>query len=143
MRHPPRPVGARLLGWRTLLASMAQGLAALIAAGALYFAVLAHGADENTARAQAFTVILLSNLGLILANRSQHRSLLRALRTPNRAFWWVTVFALVGLALTLYQPTLAALFRFAPLDTAELALAVATALLGLLAYSGARRLFHA
>jgi P-type Ca2+ transporter type 2C len=55
-------------------------------------------------------------LGLILVNRSRSQNLWRALRLPNRAFWWVVGGALTFLAGVIYIPQLRAAFRFAALD---------------------------
>jgi Ca2+-transporting ATPase len=50
---------------------------------------------------------------------------LAALRTPNRVLWIVAAAALALLALVLYQPWLAQMFRFAPLGSSHLLLALA------------------
>ena len=62
----------------------------------------------------AFTTIVLGNLGLILANRSQTRSLFMTLRFPNRALYWIIGGTLTGLLIALYVPSVSQLFRFAP-----------------------------
>jgi Ca2+-transporting ATPase len=134
MRRPPRSAGARLLGWPMVGSSLAQGLTVLASAAVLYAVALDQGVAEATARAMVFSAIVLGNVGLILANRSQQHTMLRALFTPNPALWWVIGGALTGLALVLYVPSLAVLFRFSPLSMAELSWAVVAAIAGLASY---------
>jgi magnesium-transporting ATPase (P-type) len=71
-------------------------------------------------------------LGLIFVNRSRSQNLWRALRLPNRAFWWVVGAALSFLAAVLYIPHLAAVFRFAALDWPNLMIAVGAGWLAVL-----------
>ena len=51
-----------------------------------------------------FVCMVLANLGLILSNRSQARSIFATLNTPNPALWWITGGALGILALVLAIP---------------------------------------
>ena len=82
----------------------------------------------------AFTTIVLGNLGLILANRSQTRSLFTTLRFPNRALYWIIGGTLTGLLMTLYVPSVSQLFRFAPPPPGEFALCLGAAIAGLVWY---------
>jgi Ca2+-transporting ATPase len=70
----------------------------------------------------SFTTLVLCNLGLIFTNRSWDHSILASLRIPNKALWWITVFALGFLALVLAVPFLRNLFGFAPLHNWEVVL---------------------
>jgi Ca2+-transporting ATPase len=79
----------------------------------------------------AFAGIVLGNIGLILSNRSQSRSLFATLRTPNLAIWLVAGGAVTGLLLALYVPALAGLFKFRALSAQELAVSAAAAALGI------------
>jgi Ca2+-transporting ATPase len=71
---------------------------------------------------------VLANLALIFANRSRGRTPWAALLAPNATLWIVTGATLGFLALSLYLPWLAGVFRFAPLSLAELATAFGLAL---------------
>ena len=71
-------------------------------------------------------------LGLIFVNRSRSQNIWRALRLPNRAFWWVVGGALSFLAAVLYIPHLGAVFRFAALDWPDLMIAVGAGWLAVL-----------
>ena len=64
---------------------------------------------------------------------------------PNPMLWWMTIAAIAALALALYVPPAAAVFRFAPPGAADLGLALAAGIAGILwiegwkLYSGMRR----
>jgi Ca2+-transporting ATPase len=68
-------------------------------------------------------------LGLIVVNRSWSRNVIHALRSPNRAFWWVIAGAVGFLILVLYVPSLRNLFRFSTLHTDDLLICVGAGLL--------------
>jgi Ca2+-transporting ATPase len=64
-------------------------------------------------------VLPQQKLRLMQAFNSWTRLIVKTLRTPNPAIWWVVSGATVTLALAIYVPFLASLFRFAvfhPLD---------------------------
>lgn len=125
MQRPPRDPKERLFGWRTLGVSLTQGLVALGLVAGIYAATLLAGAPEGEARAVAFTTLILSNLGLIFANRSWSETILSRIRVANRALWFVTAGAVAFLVLALSVPALRDLFRFEALTPANAALAVA------------------
>jgi len=139
MRRPPRPPKQRLFALRTVVIALCQGAVMLLAVALTYFYALAQVQAEGYARAMAFATIVLGNLGLILANRSDTRSLVATLRLPNRALYWVIGGTIGGLVVALYVPYLAGLFRFVPLAAADLAICLAAAIAGLLWYEFYKR----
>lgn len=134
MRRPPRAPNERLFDVPTVLLTMLQGTAMLIMVVLVYAYGLQGGMSDVGARAMAFAAIVLGNLGLILANRSQTRSLFFTLRFPNRALYWVIGGTLAGLAIALYVPYISRLFRFAPLGAGEFTLCLVAAMAGLVWY---------
>jgi Ca2+-transporting ATPase len=127
MRRPPRDPNALLFGGATLWLALLQGIGVLLVVmGANAWAD--HRLKEPEARAFAFTTLVIANLALIYSNRSRTQTLLATLRAPNSILWIVTGVTLALLALSLYLPFLADVFRFAPLPSGEL---VAAAGLGL------------
>ncbi len=132
MDRPPRRPDAPLFDLRTLLVALAQGAGVLLTVAAVYAIALHRGQGEEESRALAFTTLVIGNLCLILVNRSWSRSLFTALRSPNRALWWVVGGALTLLVLVLYLPSLRDLFRFAPLHASDLALCFAAGLFSIL-----------
>jgi Ca2+-transporting ATPase len=135
MRRPPRDAKAPLFAGLTLWLALAQGLGVLLVllAGTAWSATRL---DEDQVRAFAFTTLVLGNLGLMFGNRTQRASLLAALRTRNPALWIVSAAASAFLLLAVYQPWLAALFRFEALPLSELVLAATLGLAGGLAVQG-------
>jgi hypothetical protein len=54
--------------------------------------------------------------------------------------WWMTTGAIAALALTLYAPPVAAVFRFAPLGPGDVGITLAVGIGGIL-WSEARKLY--
>ena len=127
MQRQPRDTDAQLFGGATLWLALLQGIGVLGMVLGAY--VWADGRlAEPEARAFAFTTLVIANLALIFSNRSRSRSLLVSLTAPNPILWIVTCVTLGLLAIALYLPFLAGLFRFAPLPFDELAAAFAIGL---------------
>jgi Ca2+-transporting ATPase len=138
MQRPPRDPRARLFSARMLGASLLLGAALLAAVFAAYAWAVASGRSDAETRAVAFAAIVFGNLGLIFVNRSHERLALETLREPNPALWWIVAGALGALAVAIYVPPAAAIFRFAPLGAAELAVAAAAGAAGVAWYELAK-----
>jgi Ca2+-transporting ATPase len=80
---------------------------------------------EADLRAFVFVTLVLTNIGLILVNRSFSSSLMDALLRPNRALWILVLAVLIVLVTALYWPPAQTLFRFAPLRFSDLAICLA------------------
>ena len=132
MSRPPRCLDEPLFGRPMVLTGLFQGLGVLAIVLAVYGLNLVSGAGEATARMMSFTILVIANLGLILANRSRTRSLMATLRTPNPAMWWVAGGALVFLVLAVSVPYLRGLFRFGTGPTWEWAVGLAAGLVSIL-----------
>jgi P-type Ca2+ transporter type 2C len=87
-------------------------------------------------RSLAFAAIVFGNLAMIHATRSRDHTLRETLRRANPALWWITVGSLATLAIAIYVPTVADLFRFAPLSIGHLAVAAIAGTAGVLWYEG-------
>jgi Ca2+-transporting ATPase len=134
MQRPPRDPRARLFDARMLGESLLLGATMLAAvAGAYAWAVLT-AMPPAVARALGFAAIVFGNLALIFVNRSAARPVIASLREPNAALWWITGGALAALAVSVYVPPVAALFRFAPLGVRELLVALAAGAAGVAWY---------
>jgi len=117
---------------RTLGLSLLQGLAVLLVTLAVYLYAMNQGFTEGGVRALTFTTLILSNLLLILSNRSWSHSILSTLKTPNKALTWVVVGAVVFLALILCVPFLRGLFGFDTLNLVDLVIAIVAALVSII-----------
>lgn len=122
MRRPPRKLNAPLFGRSMVLTGLIQGLGILAVVAGVYAFGLLSGLGEGEARMFSFVSLVISNLGLIFANRSKTLSIFQSLRIPNKALWWITGGALFFLALVLTVPALRDVFQFAPLHRWEMAL---------------------
>ncbi len=132
MSRPPRRLDEPLFGKPMVLTGLFQGLGVLAVVLAAYGLNLSSGAGEPAARTMSFSLLVIANIGLILANRSRTRSLLATLRTPNPAMWWVTGGAIVFLVLAVSVPSLRGLFRFGTLPAWGWAAVLATGLFSVL-----------
>ncbi len=113
MRRPPRPPTQRLLGLRSMSASLAQG-AAMFAVVALAYALgNMRGLPATQTGAIAFTALVAGNIGLILLYRTG-TSLWNSLRQRNVAFWIISLVALALLVIVTRFDLPALWFGFTP-----------------------------
>jgi Ca2+-transporting ATPase len=124
MQRKPRDPKERLFGKRMLAISAAQGIVALIVVALVYKAALYLGQSMDEARTIAFITLIISNLCLILTNRSWSRTIFESFRSPNSALPWVLVGALLFLVLVIFVPFLQNIFHFAPIHTLDFCLAL-------------------
>ena len=113
MRKAPRPPAQPLLGVRGLLTSLAQGACMFVVVVLVYALGTFMKLPGAQLGALAFTALVAGNLGLIVLYRGG-ASPLAALRTPNTAFWSVSVAALAMLTLVTRFDLPARWFGFAP-----------------------------
>jgi Ca2+-transporting ATPase len=83
------------------------------------------GMAEEALRALVFTSLVLTNMGLILVNRSFGSSLADVLLRPNRFLWWLLGGVSLLLALALFWQPARSLFHFGQLHWDSLALCAA------------------
>ena len=135
MRRRPRALSQKLFDRSTVLTSLGQGLSVLLAALSVYFWALNSGRDDDVVRSMTFATLLLSNVGLILVNRSTHLTAWRTLRERhNRAVGAIVAFALLMLALLLTVPLLRDAFNFGPITLVDLGLVALVSAVGLAWY---------
>ncbi|MEI7664014.1 MAG: cation-translocating P-type ATPase, partial [Bacteroidota bacterium] len=112
MNRPPRRIDEPFFGGRKILFSCLQGVGILLVTLAVYLLGLHLGYDVKEVRAMVFITLIVSNIAVILTNRSWTDHIFRIIATPNRAVAWVTGGALFFLALILNIPFFLALFQF-------------------------------
>ena len=122
MNRPPRNPQESLFGGTTLAMSLLQGTCVLLIILGVFAVALYRGHGELEARALTFTTLIIANLGLILTDRSQSRTILDTLRSHNPALWWVLGGAAVFLGAVLYVPFPRGLFRLSTLHFVDLAI---------------------
>ncbi|WLI91617.1 cation-translocating P-type ATPase [Massilia sp. R2A-15] len=114
MKAAPRAADARLFDWEILLRGLAQGGGLLLALFAVHALALRHTGSNDLARAVTFTALVLSNIGLIHANRHWQFGARTGERAAglNRYFSWIAGAALALLLAVLFVAPLARLFSF-------------------------------
>ncbi len=128
MKHPPRSVDAKLFDGAALLNGFFQGGLTLLVTLTAYWFVRRDHTDE-AARALAFLMLVICNLGMIIANRSLSRSGLSMLREKNQAFKWVVGGTIILLGLIMTVPFLMRLFRFGAIAWDDFAIVLLGALI--------------
>jgi Ca2+-transporting ATPase len=136
MDRPPRRPGERLFNARAVALGLGLGAGVLVAVAAVFGASLAGGVPEGEARALAFATLVLGNLGLIFANRSDHLTTVQLMGHRNPALAWIFLGTLAALAATLYIPAIAGVFRFLPPEPGLLLGAGAAGLASVAWYDG-------
>ncbi|MFO1376753.1 MAG: cation-translocating P-type ATPase [Steroidobacteraceae bacterium] len=127
MRRPPRRMVDRMLDTVSLRVALLQGLIAFAAVAGIVLLSRSRGHDESVVRALGFTTLVLTNVGLIVANRSLHTGLDVAVRAVNRPFWIVSLLAIGTLTTILGVDWLRGLFHFGAVEPADLGVAAGAA----------------
>jgi len=112
MHRPPKRLDESFFGGKKILFSCLQGVGILIITLAVYFAGVHFGHEAKEVRAMAFITLIVSNIAVILTNRSWTDNIFKILATPNRAVLWVAGGAIFFLALILNIPFFLDLFQF-------------------------------
>lgn len=101
-----------MLSKRRLAISFFQGFSVIIVFLAAFAIALSRDETATNARALAFATLVIANLMLILTDHSWNQIIVKSLRAPNPALWWVVAGAVTVLALVVYVPSLRSLFWF-------------------------------
>jgi Ca2+-transporting ATPase len=142
MSAPPRRTGARLFDTTVLARGLWQGAGLLALLLAVYGGARALALPDDGARALTFMVLVLSNLGLIYANRAWASTTLRATPGSNAAFAWITGATIVLLGCVLGIPAIGRLFWFAPLPPLLWLAGAGAAIIGLVWFEGVKWALH-
>jgi Ca2+-transporting ATPase len=132
MRRPPRARTAPLFSGPMLKRSIGLGACVLLVAVIVYGLALRQ-LDDSSARALVFVCLVFANLALIFVSRSRDGNIGRIMSRHNNIYWGVTILASIALALAIYLPSVAAVFKFSPPDwQAVVVVALGTVLLVLI-----------
>jgi P-type Ca2+ transporter type 2C len=116
MDRPPKRMNESFFGIRKILFSCLQGLGILIITFAVYIVGRHLGFDDKEVRAMAFITLIVSNIAVILTNRSWTDNIFKIIATPNKTVLWVTGGAIFFLILILNIPFFLDLFQFSKLQ---------------------------
>ena len=112
MSRPPKGINEPFFGAKKIIFSCLQGVGILLITLAVYFIGLHYGFEDKEVRAMAFTTLIVSNIAVILTNRSWTDNIFKIIATPNRAVLWVVGGAILFLSLILNIPFFLNLFQF-------------------------------
>jgi Ca2+-transporting ATPase len=133
MKRPPRPHDEPLFSYDMLKRSIGLGACVMVWTVCVYGAAL-QWLDDSSARALVFVSLVFANVSLIFVSRSRSGNVRAIVKRHNNIFWIMAAVACAALALVIYLPSVAAIFRFTPPQWEILtAVAVATVVLVLLA----------
>jgi Ca2+-transporting ATPase len=129
MERRPRDPGQPMFGPKTLGLSLLQGLFSFLVVMAVYKISLAQGQSTGDARALAFTTLIVSNICLILTNRSWSTTIAQTLMNWNKALLFIVLGSAFFMTLAIKVPFLQDMFYFGTLhaNDALIALAAGTA----------------
>jgi Ca2+-transporting ATPase len=102
----------KFFGIKKILVSCLQGVGILVITLIVYFVGLKLGYGNNEVRTMAFITLIVSNISIILTNRSWTDNIFGIITTPNKAVLWVVGGALFFMALILNIPFFLELFQF-------------------------------
>lgn len=130
MDLPPRPLNTRLFSGKDLLRSFLQGILVLgVVTTVLWYDTHINNDDPNRARAFAFIVLTMSNIGLIFADMSGGSLRQLAMifkKIPNIL---VIVGVISGLLLVTQLHAIQILFHFGPLQIHEFIISIGISML--------------
>ena len=120
MSRPPKDINEPFFGSGKILFSCLQGVGIIVICLLIYFTGLKIGYSEKGVRTLTFVTLIVSNISVILSNRSWTSGFFKILSTPNKAVAWIIGGAVVFLILILNVPFLLNLFQFEKIGFLEL-----------------------
>jgi len=132
MTSGPRPPDANLFDADAIARGLWQGAGLLVLLLGTYVAARRMAGSDDVARALTFAVLVLSNLGLIHANRVWTFHTVRSGGRRNAAFVWIATVTFILLGAVLAIPPVGRLFAFAPPSLPMLGAAMGAAALAFL-----------
>jgi P-type Ca2+ transporter type 2C len=140
MKRPPRRPEEPLFSKRIVALALLQGAVVLAIVLAVFAIAFGRGQGVEDARALAFTTLIVSNLALILTNRSWTRTIIQSFRSRNGALLWVLGGAAGLLAVLLSVPQVRQLFGFSKLHLDDLVLCLAAGAFSIAWFEGFKML---
>ena len=131
MKRPPRKIDESFFGAKKIIFSCLQGLSVLVIALGVYLIGLRLGMDAREVRAMTFVTLIVSNIAIILTNRSWSDNLFTIIATPNKAVLWVIGGAIFFLILILNIPFFLDLFQFSKLSVINLLISSSAGLISI------------
>lgn len=120
MERPPRDPLKPLFGKKMILISFFQGFVSFIIMAVIFKMSLYFDYSIEKARTFAFVALIVSNLSLILSNRSWEATLFTSLKNKNKSLKYIIFGAFLFLLMAIYIPFFNDVFKFVSLKLIEL-----------------------
>ena len=143
MKRSPRNPKEPLFGRKLLALSFLQGLSSLVFVIAVFLLALHFGQGASGARTLAFATLIISNICLILTNRSWTRSIVSLFSVSNKALIGIIAAAVAFLALIIYVPFLQKLFYFGQIHSEDLLICLVAGICSVLWFELVKVIFGA
>jgi Ca2+-transporting ATPase len=131
MSRLPKDINEPFFGASKIFLSCMQGVGILVVTLLIYFIGLNKGYSEMEVRTMTFVTLIVSNIAVIISNRSWVSNFFKLLFTPNKTVKWVVGGAIFFLILVLNVPFLLNLFQFEKISLYEGMICVAAGLLSI------------
>jgi P-type Ca2+ transporter type 2C len=131
MTRPPKGIDEPFFGAKKIFLSCMQGVGILAMTLLVYFIGLNKGYSEMEVRTMTFVTLIVSNIAVIISNRSWVSSFFKLIFTPNKTVKWVVGGAIFFLILVLNVPFLLNLFQFEKISLNEGLVCTAAGLLSI------------
>lgn len=132
MARSPRNSKSPLFSKKILVLSLFQGLSSLLAVALIFALALKMGQTESEARALAFVTLIISNIFLILTNRSWSKDIISSFKNKNKALSLVLLGATFFLSTVLYYPPLRDIFHFGFMHPFDISIALTAGILSII-----------
>lgn len=116
MKRPPRKRGEKILDRSSVIAGLIQGFAVLVVCMLLFSFLHKIGRSHEQIRALVFVCLIISNLLMVLSNRSASKKVFDGLKGLNSVVRGIIGSTIIVLMATIYVPFLSQLFKFTPPD---------------------------
>lgn len=131
MSHKPREIGAPLFSKKTVIISTLQGFGVLLAVATVFFVEISHGHSDEEIRSATFAALVLSNLLLLLINRSWRISAFETFKErKNPTLKWIIIAVVILLVVMLSVPVIQQALGFGQMTFTEWGLAIGASLIG-------------
>jgi Ca2+-transporting ATPase len=131
MNRPPRGIDEPFFGPKKIMLGVTQGIGILIISLLVYYLGLKAGYSDNSVRTMTFIVLVMSNIAVIMSNRSWSSNIFSILKTPNSTVKWIVGGAIVFLTVILYVPFFRELFQFEKIGFFELVMCTIAGMLSI------------
>ncbi len=129
MSRKPRNLNNQLFGKNHILIAFLHGFTILLTTSIVFFITHKMGLEENSIRSITFATLVMCNLSLILADLSNTSVLQKFSLHRNKAFYFISVGAVLLMGIFLGIPFFNNLFHFSPLDMKDILIVLFMSLL--------------